>query len=97
MITQRNQVSDMIHRAKSDYYHATIARAGKDSKRLSQTFRKLLNESKINPMPPSRTSSQNANDFNHFFIEQIERLKARFTENPDHSYLDAKQVNQSMT
>ena len=97
MITQRNKVSDMIHSAKSDYYHSEIAKAGKDSKTLFRIFNQLLNDNKTNPMPPSRTSKQNANDFNKYFIEKIKGLKARFTINSDHSYLDGEKIEQSMT
>ena len=90
MITQRNKVSDMIHSAKSDYCHTEITKAGKDSKSLFQIFRRLLNDNKMNPMPPGRSSMQNANEFNHFFIEKIERLKACFEENSEYSYLDGR-------
>ena len=79
MITHRNKVSDMIDKAKKDYYQSAITKAGKDSKSLFRTFRHLLNDNKINPtMPPGRTPTQNANDFNQFFKEKIQRLKARF-------------------
>ena len=97
MITQRNKVGNMIDEAKRDYYQIAITKAGKNSQILFRTFRQLLNDNKINPMPPGRTSLQNANDFNQFFIEKIERLKARFHNKCDYSYLDGEGIKHSMT
>ena len=97
MICQRNKISDMIHAAKSEYYHDAITKARKDSKELFRTFRQLFNDVKINPMPPSRTSVENANDFNKFFIEKNQRLKTRFVKNSEHNHLDTRQIDQSLT
>ena len=48
-------------------------------------------------MPPAQSSMQTANDFNRFFIEKIERLKARFQENSNHSYLDGQKLEHTMS
>lgn len=83
MLQQRDKVSEMINAAKSEYYQNTIANAGKDSKALFRTFRQLLSDNKLNPMPPNRSPEQNANDFNIFFVDKISLIKGRFNNNAD--------------
>ena len=96
MLRQRDKVSNMIHAAKSDHYLNAITNAGKDSKALFQTFRQLLSDKKVNPMPPRKSQEQNANDFNQFFVDKITRLKARFDEPSNYSLLDGNDIVQTL-
>ena len=96
MIDQRNKVSQIINQAKSTFYQQTITNIGNDSKRLFQTIRELLGDRKINPMPPGKTPVENANDFNHYFIDKINRLKSSFDQGSHHSTHDGNVIDQRL-
>ena len=91
MISQRDLVHNMIHTAKSTFYQHAIIKAGTDSKTLFQITSELLSDRKVNPMPDAPLET-NPNDFNAFFVENINRLKERFDDSSDYKTYDCNSI-----
>ena len=97
MLTQQNQVSDMIRRAKSDYYHTAITNAGKDSKSFFKHLDGYWTIGRYTLCPKCERQIKMQMISIIFFIDKIESLKARFVNNPDHSYLNGEKKDHNMT
>ena len=78
MLSQRDTVRQQIDQAKSDYYQDSVMTNANDSRKLFKTMNQMMNVRQANPLPSNKTDIDNANDFNHFFINKIKKLKERF-------------------
>ena len=95
MIAQRDTVQNMINSAKSAFYKRALQDAGTDSKTTFRILQELLCDFKSNPLPDVPPIA-NANGFNTFFVEKINRLKDRFNDDSDHTTHDGNRIDEKL-
>ena len=71
----RNQYSYLLKQAVTDHYSDAIICASGDQKALYKIVDSLTNITRDNPLPPSTSASELANDFGDFFIDKVQKIR----------------------
>ena len=71
----RNQYVFLLDHSVSDYYSSAIVEATGNQKQMYSIVDSLTNINRDNPLPPHECKLSLGNDFAHFFIGKIERIR----------------------
>ena len=92
---QRNELNEKIRSAKSLYYHNKIEECGNDQKALFGVIKNIMQPPKAStPL----TDERQADNFNTFFVEKIEKIHSTFPElEPAQSHNNANAFTPSLS
>ena len=76
----RNFATNLIKKARSDFYENLIQENSSDQGKLFKISKQLLNQSFEVPLPPHVSKSMLANEMANFFVEKISNLRSKFHE-----------------
>ena len=76
----RNFATDLIKKARSDFYENLIQENSSDQGKLFKISKQLLNQSFEVPFPPHVSKSMLANEMANFFVEKISNTSSKFHE-----------------
>ena len=79
---ERNRYIRMLDFNKRNFILGRIVKATNNSKQLFSIVEGLLGNTKENPLPPGRTSSQLAEEFADFFLNKIQRIREKLKDTP---------------
>ena len=75
---ERNRYTRMIRFNKRSSIASLVQSSEKDAKKLFKIMNSILGRNDDNPMPPSKTDKQLAEDFASYFSEKIDKIREKF-------------------
>ena len=74
----RNFATNLIKKARSDFYHSLIQENSLDQGKLFRVSKQLLNQNSDVPLPPHFSKALLANEMANFFVEKISNIRSKF-------------------
>ena len=71
----RNKYSELLNKARNNYYSDLISDCAGNSKKLFQVVNSLCKERQENPLPPHHDSRKLADDFGEYFCRKIQLIR----------------------
>ncbi len=78
---QRNHVTLLMERAKTEFYSSKVNEISGDQKALFKLIRKLCGHKTDTPWPVHETASSLAEEFSNFFFHKIEDIRVKLDSN----------------
>ena len=76
----RNFATNLIKKARFDFYHSLIQENSLDQGKLFRVSKQLLNQNSDVPLPPHFSKAMLANEMANFFVEKISNIRSKFKE-----------------
>ena len=97
VLTQmQNEYNTLLQRTKIDAISAKVGECKTDTKKLYNLIRYLTEASTSNPLPPSLSDEELANDFADHFMNKIQSIRDRLDTHPKYSAPPGNAPNFSM-
>ena len=74
----RNFATNLIKKARFDFYHNLIQENSSDQGKLFRISKQLLNQNFDVPLPPHSSKAILANEMANFFVEKISNIRSKF-------------------
>ena len=69
----------MLKFKKCHSLHTLILESKHDTKKLYKVINNMISRKTQNPMPPSKTDEELANEFANHFLDKIEKIRSKLT------------------
>ena len=73
----RNEYNKLLMRTKIDVFSTKVSECETDTKKLYSLIRYLIGTTTSNPLPPSSSDEELANEFADYFMNKIQSIRDR--------------------
>ncbi len=84
--TERDRHTQLINKTKNEFYSNVVEENRCNSQKLFKTLNTIMNRDKKNPLPEHHSSEELANQFNLFFKEKVDKIRADFPQDCDNAH-----------